>query len=89
VKSPWTPKVRRLLEAGANERTTPHYDQPNWLSRLDRILGIPVVVLTTFVGTSGFATLQEPVNTGMRIFVGVVSLTAAVLGESADIPQFR
>jgi hypothetical protein len=86
VKSPWTPKVRRLLEAGANERTTPHYDQPNWLSRLDRILGIPVVVLTTFVGTSGFATRQD---TGMRIFVGVVSLTAAVLGESADIPQFR
>jgi hypothetical protein len=45
-------------------------------------------VLTTFVGTSVFATLQEPVNTGMRIFVGVVSVAAAVLASLQTFLSF-
>jgi hypothetical protein len=76
VKSPWTPKVRRLLEdwrERADDASKTHYAQASRLSALNLILGIPVVVLTTFVGTSVFATLQDPVNTAMRIVVGVVS----------------
>jgi hypothetical protein len=91
VKSPWTPKVRRLLEdwrERADATSNTHYAQANRLSRLNLILGIPVVVLTTFVGTSVFATLQEPVNTGMRIFVGVVSVAAAVLASLQTFLSF-
>jgi hypothetical protein len=50
-------------------------------SRLNYLLGVPVVVLTTFVGTSVFATLQEDVNTSLRILVGAVSVFAAVLAS--------
>jgi hypothetical protein len=91
MKSPWTPKVRRLLEdwrERADATSKIHYAQANQLSALNLILGIPVVVLTTFVGTSVFATLQEPVNTGMRILVGVVSVTAAVLASLQTFLSF-
>jgi hypothetical protein len=91
VKSPWTSKVRRLLEdwlERADATSKIHYAQSNRLSALKLILGIPVVVLTTFVGTSVFATLQEPVNTGMRIVVGVVSVAAAVLASLQTFLSF-
>jgi hypothetical protein len=48
---------------------------------MNKALGVPVVVLTTLVGTSVFATLQETVNTGMRIFAGVAIVLAAVLAS--------
>jgi hypothetical protein len=44
-------------------------------------LGIPLVVLTTLVGTSVFATLQETLNTRMRIFAGLAIVLAAVLAS--------
>jgi hypothetical protein len=91
VKSPWTPKVRRLLEdwrKRADDASKTHYAQASRLSALNLILGIPVVVLTTFVGTSVFATLQDPVNTGMRIVVGVVSVAAAVLASLQTFLSF-
>ena len=50
VKSPWTSKVRRLLEdwlERADATSKIHYAQANRLSALKLILGIPVVVLTT------------------------------------------
>lgn len=52
------------------------------------MLGIPVVVLTTFVGTSVFATLQDEVDTSLKIFVGVVSVTAAVLASLQTFLRF-
>ena len=91
VKSPWTPKVRRLLEdwrERADDASKTNYAQASRLSALNLILGIPVVVLTTFVGTSVFATLQDPVNTAMRIVVGVVSVTAAVLASLQTFLSF-
>jgi hypothetical protein len=44
-------------------------------------LGIPVVVLTTLVGTSVFATLEETLNTRMGIFAGLAIVLAAVLAS--------
>jgi hypothetical protein len=58
-----------------------HFAVANKLSSLNMALGIPVVVLTTLVGTSVFATLQETVNTRMRIFAGLAIVLAAVLAS--------
>ncbi len=47
----------------------------------NRALGIPVVVLTTAAGTTVFATLESSPETWLRILVGLVSVTAAVLAS--------
>jgi hypothetical protein len=52
------------------------------------MLGVPVVVLTTFIGTSVFATLQDDISTGLKIFVGVISVTAAVLASLQTFLRF-
>jgi hypothetical protein len=82
--SPWTPKVRHLLEDWrdrAEATSTKHFARSNQLSTLHMALGIPVVVLTTIVGTSVFATLQESLSTRMRILGGVAIVVAAVLAS--------
>jgi hypothetical protein len=58
-----------------------HFARGNRLSYLNKALGIPVVVLTTLVGTSVFATLQETVNTSIRLFAGIAIVLAAVLAS--------
>ena len=62
-----------------------HLKQPlkraNLLALIDLALGIPVVVLTTVVGTSVFATLQESLNTRIRIIGGLLIVFAAVLAS--------
>jgi hypothetical protein len=44
-------------------------------------LGLPVVIMTTLVGTSAFATFNEPSSSGAKITVGVISIAAAVLAS--------
>ena len=83
-QSPWDPKVRRLLQdwrdrAEATSKT--HYAMANRYAGRHLRLGVPVVGLTTLVGTSVFATLQESLNTSMRIFAGVAIVVAAVLAS--------
>lgn len=53
------------------------------LQRRYLMLGLPVVVLTTVIGTAVFASLadEEPVDTATRVIVGSVSITAAVLSS--------
>lgn len=46
--------------------------------RRSRILGTTVVVLTTLVGTSIFATLEQTPATGWRVLAGLLSAVAAV-----------
>lgn len=54
-------------------KTAVYYDRVNlWL-------GIPVVVLTTLVGTTVFATLQKEASTSTRIAAGVASVLAAIM----------
>lgn len=90
-ESPWTPAVLELLRdwsARAGSSSAGHYATAGRLSRGNLMLGIPVVVLTTFVGTSVFATLQDEVDTSLKIFVGVVSVTAAVLASLQTFLRF-
>jgi hypothetical protein len=57
-----------------------HYGRATRLRRGDVILGVPVVILSTVVGTSLFATLnEEQLPLALRIVVGSVSVVAAVL----------
>jgi hypothetical protein len=82
--SPWGLKIRDLLKewrdrAEATAKT--HYAMANRYSRRNMVLGVPVVALTALVGTSVFATLQETLNTRMRIAAGVAIVAAAVLAS--------
>ena len=65
------------------ETQTSHYEAAKPLSHAIYWLGIPVVVLSTFVGTSVFATLQkqEQVDIRLRVLVGFLSVAAAVLAS--------
>jgi hypothetical protein len=89
--TPWTPTVLALLNdwygrAAASAET--HYVIAGRLGKFNVFLGIPVVVLSTFVGTSVFATLQDNVSINLRIVVGVISVCAAVLASLQTFLRF-
>ncbi len=56
-----------------------HYDAAVHIDRRNYALGVPVVVLTTAVGTSVFSAIGKDPATWMLILVGLASLGAAVL----------
>jgi hypothetical protein len=62
----------RLLQVAHNMAAS-HY------CRINRLLGIPVVVLSAIVVTSIFASLQSEVHIVMKVVVGMLSVCAAVL----------
>jgi len=50
--------------------------------RMHRVLGIPVVILTTFVGTAVFASVgKTPQHPAVPIVTGVLSVLAAILSS--------
>jgi hypothetical protein len=75
--------LRRLREIQASQ-----YDTAKSLSIMNLMLGIPVVILTTFVGTSVFASLQKEISISFKIIVGVISVTAAVLASLQTFLRF-
>jgi hypothetical protein len=82
--TPWTQGVMDLLsdwERRAAASSETHYQIAGRLSKANVRLGVPVVILTTFIGTSVFATLEENVATEFRIAVGGLSAVAAVLAS--------
>jgi FAD/FMN-containing dehydrogenase len=91
LPSPWTPRVLELLgdwRARAATTSSEHYRNATRLARLNIRFGIPVVVLTTFVGTSVFATLQSDVHVSLRIGLGFFSVLAAVLASLQTFLRF-
>jgi hypothetical protein len=58
-----------------------HYRSADHFSRKSYWLGIPVIVLSTLVGTSVFATLQKQPGPELQIAVGLASVLAAVLAS--------
>jgi hypothetical protein len=90
-ESPWTPEVVSLLRdwsARAAASGDAHYALCTRLSRSNIRFGVPVVVLTTFVGTSVFATLEHHVNVALKILIGMVSVLAAVLASLQTFLRF-
>jgi hypothetical protein len=90
-ETPWTPAVLALLRdwndrAAASAET--HYAIAARLGSYNISLGIPVVVVTTFVGTSVFATLQHNVDIKLKIAVGLVSVAAAILASLQTFLRF-
>src|SRR6476619_670260 len=66
----------------AREAQFAHYEAAKPLSRANYNLGIPVALLSGFVGTSIFATLQkDQADIRLRIAVGIISVLAAVLAS--------
>lgn len=63
----------------ARERNLAHYQMATKLSRHDRLLGIPVIITTSIVGTAIFVTLQEDTAVIWRVATGMLSVMAAVL----------
>ncbi|MGH2636979.1 MAG: SLATT domain-containing protein [Actinomycetota bacterium] len=51
-------------------------------------LGIPVVILTSFVGTSLFASVNQQVGTNVKIAGGLISVVAAVLASLMTFLRF-
>lgn len=58
-----------------------HYLSAEHFSRKSYWLGIPVIGLTTLVGTSVFATIQKQPELWLQLTVGLASVTAAVLAS--------
>jgi hypothetical protein len=78
----WTPEVLGLLEdwrnrANASQRC--YYLMAERLRHRNYQLGIPVVVVSTVIGTTVFATLQRTPNTTVRLIVGSIAVLAAAL----------
>lgn len=58
-----------------------HYQMALKLEHRARLLGIPVIVTTSIVGTTIFATLQDATAVGWRIATGLLSVAAAMLAS--------
>jgi hypothetical protein len=65
-----------------------HYDAAKALDRCNYWLGVPVILLSTFVGTSVFAALGKSVDPPLQIFVGLVSVVAAMLSGVQTVLRF-
>jgi hypothetical protein len=92
AKVPWTEPVLSLLrdwQRRAAVSQDAHYMIANRLARYNLLFGVPVVVFATIVGTSVFATLQENVQAGWRIAIGIVSVLAAVLASLQTFLRFQ
>jgi SMODS and SLOG-associating 2TM effector domain family 4 len=91
LPSPWTPAVIELLRDWANRAAASsetHYAVAGRLSSRNVQFGVPVVALTSLVGTSVFATLQHNVQLGIRVGVGAASVLAAVLASLQTFLRF-
>lgn len=90
--SPWTVAVLDLLrdwERRATASSEAHYDLATRLTKSNIRFGVPVVALTTVVGTSVFATVSRThVNTGLQVAVGMLSVLAAVLASLQTFLRF-
>ncbi len=80
----WHAAREELLEAWASRVSAVeagHFAMADHLTRSNLRLGIPVVILSTVIGTSVFATLGESVSLPLRVVVGLLSVGAAVLAS--------
>ena len=65
-----------------------HYEAAKSYDRMNYGLGIPVVILSTFVGTSVFANIVSTVDARFQILIGLVSVVAASLASLQTFFRF-
>jgi hypothetical protein len=64
----------------ARESQMAHYEMANTLASRERWLGVPVILITTIIGTSVFASLTATaIAPEAKIAVGLLSVLAAVM----------
>ena len=89
---PWDDNLEALLDEWRRRAwaaQSAHYRKATKLSRRHVALGVPVVVLSTVVGTSLFATInEEQLALPVRLVVGSVSVVAAVLAAVQTFFRF-
>lgn len=76
----WLERVRRAQSA--------HYDSAVRCDRWHFWIGVPLVILTSFIGTSVFVTLQREAGAYIKIAVGLASVAAAVLASVQTFLRF-
>jgi hypothetical protein len=78
----------RQRSAAASEA---HYNLASGLRRKNLLLGVPVVMFSTIVGTSLFATLADPeavIQPTLRFAIGSISVAAAILAALQTFLRF-
>jgi hypothetical protein len=65
-----------------------HYEAAIYYAKWNYIIGIPLVVLSAFVGSAIFATLEKEVTLRIRILIGSVSIVSAVLAGLQTFLRF-
>ena len=94
VPRSWDDSAEALLKdwrqrtAAASEA---HYKLASALRRKNLMLGVPVVVFSSSVGTSLFATLADPnavIPPAFKIAIGLISLVAAILAALQTFLRF-
>ncbi|HEY1329971.1 MAG TPA: SLATT domain-containing protein [Actinomycetota bacterium] len=81
---PWSADVLALLkrwEHRADVVSRLHYQKGAFFNLWNTLVGLPVIVLTTLVGTSLFATIQDSGAFALRITAATVSVLAAILAS--------
>jgi hypothetical protein len=90
----WTPEELELLRSWGRRASAAqhaHYVLSARLGRQNLLLGIPVIIFATIVGTSLFATLSQTkssIPVGLRIGVATISLVAAILSAIQTFLRF-
>jgi hypothetical protein len=78
----------RQRTAAASEA---HYKLASGLRRKNLMLGVPVVIFSSVIGTSLFATLANPeavIPTALKIAIGSISIAAAILAALQTFLRF-
>ena len=86
-----TPQIESLAAdwfRRARESQRAHYECGAWYNRLNRLLGIPTIVLSAGVGTAVFATLDKGASGSLKVILGLLSVTAAVLSSLQTFMAF-
>jgi len=89
----WNPAAEALLRDWRNRAlaaSTAHYQLATKLKNRNLGLGIPVVILSSIVGSSLFATIDDKtkVPVGLRLAIAVISVIAAILSALQTFLRF-
>lgn len=72
----------------AHRKARAHYLAAKRAARKHTLLGVPVVILSTIVGGTIFASISEDPAVGWKIVTGMLSVTAAVLAALQTFFKF-
>lgn len=87
----FTPEIELLVSdwfRRARESQMVHYECGSRFHRFNLLLGIPTIIFSTIVGTTVFATLSKDSSARIKMFLGLLSVSAAVLASLQTFMAF-